>query len=31
MYYVNRLMREFSDDDMGLIPNEEFKILVNKL
>lgn len=31
MYYVNRLMPEFSIDDMGLIPNEEFKILVNKL
>jgi PAS domain S-box-containing protein len=31
MYYVNRLMSEFSEDNMGLIPNEEFKLLVNKL
>ena len=31
MYYVNRLMPEFSADAMGLIPNEEFKLLVNKL
>jgi len=31
MYYVNRLMPEFSVDNMGLIPNEDFKVLVNKL
>lgn len=31
MYFVNRLMPEFSIDNMGLIPNEDFKVLVNKL
>lgn len=31
MYYVNRLKPEFSDDENGLIPNEDFKVLVNKL
>lgn len=31
MYYVNRLKIEFSEDKFGLIPNEEFKLLVNKL
>lgn len=31
MYYVNRLKPEFSADSIGLIPNEEFKLLVNKL
>ncbi len=31
MYYVNRLKSEFSEDQDGLIPNEEFKALVNKL
>jgi PAS domain S-box-containing protein len=31
MYYVNRLMPEFSVDENGLIPNEEFKVLANKL
>ncbi len=31
MYYVNRLKAEYSEDSLGLIPNEEFKTLVNKL
>ncbi len=31
MYYVNRLKKDFSADDLGLIPNEDFKVLVNKL
>ncbi len=31
MYYVNRLKSEYSDDNLGLIPNEGFKLLVNKL
>jgi PAS domain S-box-containing protein len=31
MYYVIRLKPEFSEDEMGLIPNEEFKTMVNKL
>jgi PAS domain S-box-containing protein len=31
MYYVNRLKPEFSEDELGLMPNEEFKTLVNKL
>lgn len=31
MYYVNRLKPEYSEDSLGLIPNEEFKTLVNKL
>ena len=31
MYYVNRLKPEFSEDDLGLMPNEDFKTLVNKL
>ncbi|QQS50792.1 MAG: response regulator [Bacteroidota bacterium] len=31
MYYVNRLKPEYSEDNLGLIPNEEFKTLVNKL
>ncbi|MBN1115984.1 MAG: response regulator [Bacteroidales bacterium] len=31
MYFVNRLKPEFTEDKLGLIPNEEFKLLVNKL
>lgn len=31
MYYANRLKPEFSQDRLGLIPNEHFKLLVNKL
>ncbi len=31
MYYVNRLLPEFSKDELGLIPNDEFKSMVNKL
>lgn len=31
MYYVNRLKTDFAIDHLGLIPNEEFKLLVNKL
>lgn len=31
MYYVERLKAHFSEDDLGLIPNEDFKALVNKL
>lgn len=31
MYYVNRLKEEFSADSKGLIPNDEFKTLANKL
>lgn len=31
MYFVNRIKSEFSEDELGLIPNQEFKLLVNKL
>jgi class 3 adenylate cyclase len=31
MYYVNCLKSDFSEDNHGLIPNEKFKTLVNKL
>ncbi len=31
MYFVERLCEEYSQDKLGLIPNEEFKLLVNKL
>ncbi len=31
MYFVNRLREEYSEDELGLIPNEEFKLIVNKL
>lgn len=31
MYFVKRLRPEYSEDKYGLIPNEEFKLIVNKL
>jgi PAS domain S-box-containing protein len=31
MYFVERLREEYSEDKLGLIPNEEFKLMVNKL
>ncbi len=31
MYFVERLEQEYSEDELGLIPNEDFKQLVNKL
>ena len=31
MYFVNRLKPEFSSDESGLNPNEEFINLVNRL
>lgn len=31
MYFVIRLLEEYSEDELGLIPNDEFKMIVNKL
>jgi hypothetical protein len=31
MYYVERIKPEFSEDEKGINPNEEFIRLVNKL
>lgn len=31
MYFVNRIKKEFSEDELGLLPNENFMEVLNKL